>query len=410
MANIPRWAEKIVQKALKTRRVLIVSGARQVGKTTLVEGVSAKNSLFRTLDDDTTLNLALDDPSGFLTHSSQTMIIDEIQKAPNLISQIKRVVDRNNATGQFILTGSVDIKSKPEIKESLAGRVKNIRLRTLTEGEINGTMPRFLDRLFSNDFPDQIRGCSKDKILEIALRGGYPEIIRLDKVDRKDWYRDYLNTLLQHDLRSLSNIRRVLQLERLVQIVAAFSSKYINIDSICSALELSKNTIYSYLNLLEGLYLCERVPAWIKRDYQNVVKKDKFYFSDTGLMSSVLNWNFNDVQLDPDKSGKIVETFVCNELKAQIDLYSDYTLYHYRDSSKREIDFIIEDDAGSVACIEVKAGSSISKKAFAHMEWFKNNLVKDKRFIGIVLYSGENTLRFSEDKLAVPTQILWYDL
>lgn len=161
--------------------------------------------------------------------------------------------------------------------------------------------------------------------------------------------------------------------------------------------------------MIEDLYLCERVPAWVRSDYDRIAKRDKFYITDTGLMSNLLEWHYDDVAFDADRYGKLIETFVFNELKAQIDLNYDYTLYQYRDRENREIDFIIEDSKGDMVGIEVKGGSRVSKDDFKHLKWFKENLVKDKKFIGIILYSGENTLSFGEDLLAVPTASLWYE-
>lgn len=409
MKEYTRWAKSLVDKGLRTRRVIIISGARQVGKTTLTKQAVTKDATFRTLDETNLLETALDDPSGFLQHSSQTLVIDEIQKAPLLLPEIKRIVDNNNATGQFVLTGSADIRSRPEVNESLAGRVKNIRLRTLTEGEILGVTPQFIERAFNKDFPDQIKECSKKQILDIALRGGYPEVVRLAKEDRKDWHQDYVHTLLTRDLKDIANIRRESALKELIRNLAAWSSKYIDMDGICSACGISKPTLTEYITLIEDLYLCERLPAWVRSDYDRIAKRDKFYMTDTGLMSNLLEWHYDDVAFDADRYGKLIETFVFNELKAQIDLSYDYTLYQYRDRENREIDFIIEDSQGNMVGVEVKGGSRVSKDDFKYLKWFKENLAKDKKFIGIILYSGENTLSFGEDLLAVPTASLWYN-
>lgn len=409
MEKFIRWNKKIVTKAMATRRVVIISGARQVGKTTLTEQALQGNQFtMRSLDDTTLLKTALDDPKGFLVHSAKTMVIDEIQKAPLLIPEIKRIVDKNDDKGQFVLTGSANISSRPEVNESLAGRVKNIRLRSLTEGEIRGVEPTFIERAFHKNFPDKIEECTKHNILEIAFRGGYPEPVLLSKEDRADWHEDYVHTLFNRDLKDIANIKREDAIRQVLMTLAAWSSKYMDIEGICSSCQISKPTLTEYINFIEELYLCERVPAWIRTDYDRVGKRDKFYMTDTGLMASILKWHYDQVALDADRYGKIIETFVFNELKAQIDLNYDYNLYQYRDRENREIDFIIEDRNGDMVGIEVKGGSRISKEDFKHMEWFKNKLVKDKKFIGIILYSGENTLSFGEDMVAVPTACLWY--
>lgn len=409
MVKYIRWNKKIVEKALTTRRVIIISGARQVGKTTLTEqAVTKDNTAFRTLDDTSLLKVALDDPKGFLSHSSQTLVIDEIQKALLLIPEIKRIVDKNNAKGQFVLTGSANISSRPDVNESLAGRVKNIRLRALTEGEIRGVEPTFPERAFQNNFPDIIEDSSKHDILEIAFRGGYPEAVLLPKEERADWHKDYIHTLLTRDLKDIANIRREDAVKKLLSVLAAWSSKYIDTDGICSSCGISKPTLNEYVNFIEELYLCERLPAWVRSDYDRIGRRDKFYMTDTGMMVNLLHWHYDQIALDADRYGKLIETLVFNELKAQIDLTGNYYLYQYRDRENREIDFIVENEKGDMVGIEVKGGSHITKEDFKHLMWFRDNLAKDNKFTGIVLYSGENTITFGKDMHAVPTAILWH--
>ena len=207
------------------------------GSTSTKQAVT-KNYIYRTLDDTTLLDVALQDPQGFLEHDSNTLIIDEIQKAPILLPEIKRIVDNNNAKGQFVLTGSSDVRSNPKIKESLAGRVKNVRLRSLTEGEIQGIKPNFIEKAFAKDFPTQIQGCSKKSVLSVALRGGYPEVLPLNKSERKDWYKDYLDALIEHDLRDIASIKNEDALRQIINVLSAWSSKYIDLDGICSSCDV----------------------------------------------------------------------------------------------------------------------------------------------------------------------------
>ena len=405
--KIQRWQKNTLENALETRRIVIISGARQAGKTTLAKRIVSKNAIYRTLDDSALLKVALDDPKGFLWHKEPTMIIDEIQKAPLLISEIKKIVDENNAKGQFVLTGSADIRAMPTVKESLAGRVKNLRLRTLTQGEIIGSSPSFLQRAFNGDFKSQYKNSSKKDLLDIALRGGYPEVISLSAKARKEWHKDYIEAIINKDMREIFNINRHETLNSLIKAMASWSSKYIGISGICSKFEVSKPTLMGYIQLFEVIYLCEKLPAWVKSDYDRIAKKNKFYFSDSGLMASLLNWTYKDASLDADKYGKLIETFVFGEIAAQAELNSEYSMYQYRDRENREIDFIIEHEDGSILAVEAKGGSNIGKNDFKHIKWFREHLAKDRKFMGIVLYSGEDTLPFGENMFAVPTAGLW---
>ncbi|MDR1430042.1 MAG: ATP-binding protein [Spirochaetaceae bacterium] len=404
----PRWQTQSVKKALQTRRVVIIAGSRQSGKTTLSRRFLDGNSVYRTLDDTTLLAAALSDPRGFVKNPSGTMIIDEIQKAPLLISEIKQAVDRDKRPGQYLLTGSANIQSLPNVSESLAGRVKNIHLRPFTVGEIFEKQPVFLRRAFSGDFSAQIKGFDKEAIFEMAFRGGYPEPVRLTTApDRREWYRDYVDSLITRDLKDITNIRRQASLKDLIAILAAWSGKFMDIAGICSSLAISRITIESYINALMSLSIFEKAAPWIRSGYDRIGRRAKLYAADTGLMTSLLGWDLAEVLLNADRAGKLMETFVFQELSAQIDLESRYSLSQYRDRENREIDFIIENEYGSMLGIEVKAGHHVSRKDFAHLEWFKANLAREKRFTGIVLYSGENTLSFDAGMLAVPLAALW---
>ena len=408
MDNIKRWNFRVLDKALKTRRAVIISGARQCGKSTLLEMFFDGRVEIRSLDSKRLRDAALLDPQSFVRCDGEgPMVIDEVQKAPELLSEIKLVVDKNRRPGQYVITGSSDIYSAPESDESLAGRVKNIRMRALTQGEIQGVEPTFLGRLFANDYESRYPGCDRRTVLDIAFRGGYPEVVGLSPQDRREWFLDYVKSLFSKDIKDDERIRRQRALHDLLKAVAAWSSKFVDSDALQAACGLSRTTYREYLGVLERYYLCECVEAWTGTDYARVGKRPKWYMCDTGLMAALLNWRTKDIELDPDKSGKIVETFVFTELAAQIDLSGDYSLYQYRDIDKREIDFIVEDADGNLAGIEVKAGSGVGKNDFKHLAWFREHLAKDRQFVGIVLYAGSETLSFGNGMLAVPISVLW---
>jgi predicted AAA+ superfamily ATPase len=403
---ITRWLKPILEQSLNKRRVIIISGPRQCGKTTLSKQILKDGIIYRSLDDVTLLKAAFDDPVSFVSHKSQTMIIDDIQKCPLLISAIKQVVDVDTHPGQFLLTGSSDIMANPAISESLAGRVKNLRLRTMTVGEVFGTNPNFLDMAFGDEFPDQINGFNKMEVTKLALRGGYPEALALSANDRKEWHRDYANTLITRDLREILNIRRSETLRDLLYILASWSSKLMDISGICSNLSLTKNTFETYTNLLQGIYLFEKLKPWLRTDYDRVGKKEKVFMTDSGLMSSLLYWKLDNIALDPDKSGNLFETLVFNELSTLVSINSGYELYHYRDRENREIDFILENEDSDIVGLEVKSGSIVSGNDFKHLKWFKEKIAKDRNFRGIIIYSGENTVRFGNNFIAVPIGFL----
>ena len=409
-----RWQEKPIKEALKTRRVLILAGARQCGKTTLAKSLVVDNTIYRTLDDVTQLRVAQSDPHGFINHGDELMIIDEVQQAPQLLKAIKKDVDENQKPGRFLLTGSANIQSLPGVTESLAGRVKKIRLHPLAMGEVEKAPPRFIEKAFAGDLshPDlhaTEKGHSKDMCILQAIKGGFPEARQLGEGrEMTAWYKDYLDAMLERDLKSIANIRRKDSMQKLLQVLAAWSSKYMDVASIGRSLSITRATVESYINALETLYLVERVKPWHKTDYDRIGKQDKIFMADTGLMSSVLRWRFDQVCLDGDLNGKLMETFVFNQLAAILDAQQgEYDLYHYRDREKREVDFIVENEDGDILGIEVKAGSSVDKSMFKHLVWFKENMARGHSFKGIILYTGEHVLPFGKNLWVVPISHLW---
>ena len=309
----PRWQKHVIAEALKTRRVLLLSGPRQCGKTTLTRQLVSAATAYRTLDDIALRELAESDPRGFVEHAGKTLIIDEVQRAPGLLSAIKMVVDENTRPGQYLLTGSANIQSLPGVTESLAGRIRKLRLRPLTEGELLQSKPTFLQRAFNLKFSKKTdQTYDRARVLEIALRGGFPEVIEATPRERKRWHLDYTDALIERDLQDIARIHRHDAIRELLTILAAWSSKYMDVSAIGAGLSIRRTTVESYINALEALYLVERVRPWIKTDYDRVGKHPKLFMTDSGLMASLLAWNKDLIALDADRSGKLVETFIFN--------------------------------------------------------------------------------------------------
>lgn len=410
MANLyARWQKDNVIAAMKTRRVVFLSGSRQCGKTTLAKQLTGPQIAFRTLDDIGMRQLAEADPHDFLTHSGRTLIIDEIQRVPNLLPAIKKMVDENTRPGQFLLTGSANIQALPEVQESLAGRITTVHLRPLTQGELIGTKPSFLSKAFQQSFKKKKHSSyGRKAVLAMAIAGGFPEAIKLNEVERRKWHKDYIGALLKRDLQEIARINRQSALQKLVEILAAWSSKYMDISAIGSGLSIRRATIESYLNALMTLYLVESVSPWTDTDYSRVGKRAKLFMTDCGLMASILRWRMNQVELDADRAGKLIETFVFNEIAAQIDASpGEYELFHYRDREQHEIDFLIEREDHALLGIEVKAGAAISHSDFRHLKWFRDNIANDRPFTGIVLYTGELAGSMGDNLWAVPIGALW---
>lgn len=405
-----RWQRQAIEKYIKNRRVLLLNGARQCGKTTLAKQLAAKNTIYRTLDDLAVRELAENDPHGFVQHPENSMLmIDEIQRAPQLLSAIKLVVDEDTRPGQYLLTGSANIQSLPSVQESLAGRITKIRLRPLTQGEIVGAQPTFIERAFLGATETTFSSVvDRRTLLYLALRGGFPEAVKLPANDREQWQHDYINALLERDLRDIAKITQQHDMQELVHTLAAWSGKFMDISAIGAGLSIRRPTVESYINALEALYIVERVYPWTHTDYERVGKQSKIYMTDSGTMSAILRYRLDHIELDADRSGKLVETFIFNELAALIDASNGrYRLFHYRDREKREIDFLIERDDQALLGIEIKAGSAIGKADFKHLKWFRDNIARNRPFIGIVLYSGREAGSMGKQLYAMPMGALW---
>ena len=400
-----RWINSKIEESLSNRRVTILVGARQCGKTTLAKDIASADG-FEYATMDTEEKVAKSDPQGFVKHNKKTMIIDEIQRVPELILAVKQEVDSNNRYGQYIITGSADIQSLPSTKESLAGRAKKVRLRPFTYGEYLELEPKFFKRLQNKDFINNT-GYDKRKVIEIAYKGGYPEpLLQFSDTESKDWYKDYTDLILDNDLKYIANIKRQSKLRLLFNTICAYSSKFITKSDLSTELAVSRQTVDEYLNILEKVYLIDGLEMWYSRDYEVLHDRTKYYLTDTGLMCSILNWEKDKIYKDGDKSGKLIETFVYNQIAPIADMNNGVKISHYRDNRKREIDFLLETE-DEIYGIEVKAGTDVTLSSFNHLEWFRDNLSKDKKFTGIIIYTGERTMQWKNKMFTVPINNLW---
>ena len=398
---IKRWMADRVLEAMKYRRGVHLTGARQVGKTTLTKMMELPNSKRFTLDEKMVRIAAEGDPAAFVERvGCDTMIIDEVQKVPDLLDAIKINIDDDQSKGQYLLTGSSNLRFSKTIKDSLAGRFETIRLRTLSLGEKNGTRPDFLERAFKHEFATSSIEFGKRAVIHEAFVGGYPEQLDMPPNSRRKWFENYVMDILTKDIRDVTEIRKTEVLKDVTLWLLAHSSQFFTIEELCTRAQISKVTADNYLEALRALYLFDKVPAWSKSDYDRIGKRAKWVAADTGLMVNMLKWTEDDVFLDDSKVGKLVESWVYHELAAQAEASGEYAITQYRDKDKRKIDFIVENEKDEMLGIEVKAGLA-SDDDFKYLKWFAANLAKHP-FTGIVLYSGDHILRFGEGFYAVP--------
>lgn len=406
---LPRHAAAEVKRALSDTRVVFINGGRQVGKSTLAQQVLKGNRGARllTLDDEPLLAAAHDDPVSFAQHDG-TLLIDEVQRAPELFLAIKAAVDRNNKPGQFLLTGSAQVLALPRLSDSLVGRMEIVELWPFSQGEINRHTERFIENLLAGGEALDATG-SLDKLgyLEIAVQGGFPEAVARTSDRRSRWFESYIKTLIQRDIKDLAKIERLGELPRILRLVGARTAGVINVDSLAGNSRVPPSTLRRYLTLLETAFLIQQVPAWSNNKTTRVVRAPKIFFTDSGLAVHLLGATAAGLARPAGNAGQILENFVVMELRRQLSWSSERaTLHHMRTKEHVEVDAVIEAADGRVAGVEVKAAATVRSSDFAGLRYLAGKA--GARFVaGVVLYTGTEPLSFGNKLRAVPLSVLW---
>ena len=406
---VRRNIQDSVRRAMGDTPVVLLNGARQTGKTTLAQELAtAPGVRYFTLDDAATLALAAGDPSGFIRNLSGPVVIDEIQKAPDLFPAIKLAVDKDRRPGNFLLTGSANVLTLPRLAESLAGRMEIIPLFPFSAGELNSRREGFVKRLFDGTLANAKPISTNDDLAARLVRGGYPEAIQRTDEDRRGaWFASYISTILQRDVRDLARVDGLHALPNLLKLLAARSSGLLNLADVSRDAGLPHTTLTRYLALLETVFLVHRLPAWSPNLGKRLVKAAKLHLVDTGLACHLLGTDANRLADDRSMLGRMLETFVVGELRKQLS-WADprTTLYHFRTAAGSEVDVLLEKPDGSVAGVEIKASSTVGTADFAALQELRDQL--GKKFIaGIVLYTGDQLVPFGDKLWLVPLPALW---
>lgn len=409
MTLLARRIEERLLEELSDSPVVFVHGPRQCGKTTLVQQVGGRLDYhYLTFDDEVVLAAARHDPRGFVADLPERVILDEIQRVPELFTTLKLEVDRQRTPGRFLLTGSSHVMLAPRLSDSLAGRLSLLRLHPFAQCEIEGGNPDLLDRLQSDDFPMERATRQGSALAERVAAGGFPAALARPRARRRAaWYRAYLETLVQRDVRDLSRIQSLEALPRLLELAAGQTAHLVNVSELAAPFQVSRPTIRSYLTLLERVFLLEELPPWHATRLRRLVKTPKLHMGDTGLACTLLGLDARSLWNDRPLFGQLLETFVLQELRRLASWSeTDFRFYHYRDKDKQEVDIVLEFSPGKVAGVEVKAASTVVPRDFRGLTRLRDAL--GERFTaGIVIYDGEATVSFGERLTAVPVTRLW---
>jgi predicted AAA+ superfamily ATPase len=408
-AYITRFIQDRVEEALTDTPVVLIHGPRQGGKTTLARHVGRKKGYaYYSFDDVGVRSAANDDPAGFIAGLPDRVILDEVQRVPELFSTIKLAVDRDRTPGRFILTGSANILMIPKVSDSLAGRMEIIRLHPLSRCEVLGRRSGFIDDLFAGGgmmhHADRLGG----EIADIVAAGGYPAALsRANERRRTAWYCEYVETIAQRDIKDLARIREIEALPRIVALAAAQTAQLFNLAELAGSFRLSRPTIGDYVTLLEQVFLIHRLPSWHSNRLGRLVKAPKLHVGDTGVACAVLNHSVAALREDRPLLGHLLETYVVQELRRQAGWCDERVqFHHFRDKEGAEVDAVLERAGRRIAGVEVKLSGTVVAKDFRGLRKLRD--AAGERFTnGVVLYDGEDTVPFGEGLWAVPLSRLW---
>ena len=388
-------------------------GARQAGKTTLVRSIAEKEHPARyvSLDEPAALEAARTDPASFVAGGDR-LVIDEVQRAPDLLLAIKRVVDADPARGRFLMTGSADILTLPQIADALPGRVDYLTLWPFSQAELAGVRSGFLEDAFAGTTP-WIMGApvGRAAYADRVMRGGFPEVVEAGEARRRRFFAGYVDSMLGREVGELSSLRDADASGRILRLVAARSAALTNFSSIGRELGIDHKTVANHLRTLEQLFLVVRLPAWNVNLGHRVIRSAKLHVADTGMLCSLLGADAERLSEDGAIAGSVFETFAVDEiirLASVSELGQLLELSHYRDQRGNEVDLVIERAGGDIVGIEVKASATPRLRDIAGLAQLRDQLGERFR-LGILLHLGPDTVPMGDRISAVPLAGLWSD-
>ena len=407
-SDYPRLLQPRLEEALDDTPVVLIHGPRQCGKTTLAQKVGAQRGYrYLTFDDVNLVAAAQADPVGFVERLDERVILDEIQHVPGLFRSIKQSVDNHRQPGRFLLTGSVNVLLLPKLADSLAGRMEILNLRPLARCEIERNGVGLLSHILRDDFSFHCPERLKDQLAARIVTGGYPEPLkRLSEHRKKQWYQNYITTLVQRDIRELARISNLDSIPKILQLAASQSAQLLNMSAIAAPFQMTRQTTSAYFTLLKNIFLVDVVPAWHNNRGKRLIKTPKVHITDTGLATTLLGLNADRLNADRKLLGQLLESFVYNELRRQASWHeSGLAFYHFRDKDQYEVDIVIEQNDGTIVAIEVKAAGTVTLKDFRGLKKLQS-MVGIAWGTGIIFYDGDMILPFGEKMYAIPINAL----
>lgn len=396
---IKRTSEDVIKNLSKQFKVVLVTGARQVGKSTLLKHCD-ENRNYVSLDDLSERELAINEPKLFLETHKAPLIIDEIQYAPELLSYIKLIVDKSDKKGQYWLTGSQQFHLMKNVSESLAGRVGILDLMGLSLAELSQTPnnePFFPDLEYIEKRRENHKNYSTSEIFKIIYNGSFPALNNQDEFqDRNAFYSAYIRTYIERDIRDLSSISNEMKFLNFIRVVAARTGQVLKYSELANAVDISEPTAKTWLSVLVSSNIVYLLEPYYRNITKRMTKMPKIYFLDTGLCSYLTGWSSPEVIEKGAMNGAFFETFVVSEiLKSYRHNGERPLIYWYRDTQQKEIDLLIERD-GKLHPIEIKLTSNPNKSMLKHFN------VLDNQGYGGLICMRESDIPLTEGVSAIP--------
>lgn len=402
-----------VDTALRTSPVVAITGARTAGKSTMAQQIVTRTGgVLVDLDDPAVRRLALADPGEFVRGRPEPVVIDEFQRAPDLLSAIKAELNRDRRPGRFVLAGSARHEAVPELADYLTGRIELLHLWPFAMSELEPGRPSIIDQLFDGHTPERRpRNHSRAMLVETVLRGGYPIAVGLLPDARDRWFSNLATLVLARASDDVRTVRSIDTLSRFLRLAAGATAQTRNAAEIGREIGIGRDQSGSYLRLLELVYLTFELPAWSTNLSSRVSKRPKLHLVDSGLAAHLQNLNATQLAAtDPNgatRFGALLETFVVTEVIKQLGWSTtDARPHHYRTADGIEVDLVLEAPDGRIVGVEIKAAGRVGPAATRGLEHLRDRL--GDRFVqGLLLNTGEDAQRIGDRIAVAPIAALW---
>lgn len=407
----PRHLLPVVRRDMSRFPAVFLGGPRQSGKSTLVRQLAreAGDARVITFDDVNDRTFARRNPQEFIESLQGTVILDEVQRVPEIFLPLKLSIDTDRRPGRFLLTGSAHYLMLPKVTESLAGRVALETLWPFSQGEIDGTPDGFLTALFDDPQPDFSHpGQARTAIIRRIVQGSFPEVSLVESPEhRLQWYRSYVTTLIQQEVDAVSRIESVSDMARLLDLLSSRVGTLFNASEFSRTTGISASTLKRYVGLLEMTYAIQRIRPWAGAVTRQLTRTPKLLMPDTGLAAALSGRDEEGLERRPADLGPLLENFVGSELMKQASFSApDVRLMHFRSHGGDEVDFVLQKGGGKVVGVEVKSATVLSPSDWQGLTRLKARLGAQFHR-GVVLYCGREARRLEPDLWAYPVNALW---